>query len=559
MAGRWSAGIGMTGWIIYLGLLIFTECHVPRRCLRKNCRGDLSEESEGLREVELFRTLLNESAYPEHSRPSKNPSIPTVVKFGLELNAVIDMDEPSQVIKTQVSIILSWTDSYLTWDQDYYGVPEVRIPSSKMWMPDITLLNSADSANFMLENRLVRVKPSGETEWRAFVVLTSFCKINFSFFPYDEQTCLLRFRAWTYTIEHVIFALGSEFNADDAEEHGEWHIVNMERNITETIEDHGNFSDITVAISLSRRPQFYVMNIIVPCLIIYCLTLFSFCLPCDSGEKIGLGITILLSLTVFMLISADMMPPTSDNFPLIGQFYTSTMVLVAASVGMSVMVLNFNHRPPSARRAPAWMRRLLLHSRCSRIISLTGRQSFDMMRSSSDSNPHSGEVTYMLPPSAKTTKSSCLSEEYSATDHILTDTPSHQDDNGGIGMVRYPSSPKLGRNTATLERGEQETSLTKRTDSGGESPGSARQGRVAERDANPVGNSSALEKLLINISGDLRKLVVRKEADEEEQEIVDEWKLLAKAVDRICLIVFVLSSLILTVVLGSEMMRRNVE
>ena len=126
-------------------------------------------------------------------------------------------------------------------------------------------------------------------------------------------------------------------------------------------------------------------------------------------------------------------------------------------------------------------------------------------------------------------------------------------------MVRYPSSPKLGRNTATLERGEQETSLTKRTDPGGESPGSARQGRVAERDANPVGNSSALEKLLINISGDLRKLVVRKEADEEEQEIVDEWKLLAKAVDRICLIVFVLSSLILTVVLGSEMMRRNVE
>ena len=74
--------------------------------------------------------------------------------------------------------------------------------------------------------------------------------------------------------------------ADDAEEHGEWHIVNMERNITETIEDHGNFSDITVAISLSRRPQFYVMNIIVPCLIIYCLTLFSFCLPCDSGEKV---------------------------------------------------------------------------------------------------------------------------------------------------------------------------------------------------------------------------------------------------------------------------------
>ena len=38
----------------------------------------------------------------------------------------------------------------------------------------------------------------------------------------------------------------------------------------------------------------------------------------DSGEKISLGVTILLSLTVFQLIVAEQMPP-SEDIPVIGK------------------------------------------------------------------------------------------------------------------------------------------------------------------------------------------------------------------------------------------------
>ena len=124
-------------------------------------------------------------------------------------------------------------------------------------------------------------------------------------------------------------------------------------------------------------------------------------------------------------------------------------------------------------------------------------------------------------------------------------------------MVRYPSSPKLGR----PRNHEQETSLTnKKNDeiqTGGDSPAFGPPGKLAERVGDALGGGSALERLLTNISGNLRKLVARKEEEEDEQAIVDEWKLMAKAVDRICLIVFVGSSVILIVVLGSEMLRRN--
>ena len=41
-------------------------------------------------------------------------------------------------------------------------------------------------------------------------------------------------------------------------------------------------------------------------------------LPVESGEKISLEITVLLSLAVFMLVVSESMPPSSDNFPIIG-------------------------------------------------------------------------------------------------------------------------------------------------------------------------------------------------------------------------------------------------
>lgn len=42
---------------------------------------------------------------------------------------------------------------------------------------------------------------------------------------------------------------------------------------------------------------------------------------CISGEKVTMGITTLLSMTVFMMLVAENMPPTSDVLPLIGNYH----------------------------------------------------------------------------------------------------------------------------------------------------------------------------------------------------------------------------------------------
>ena len=48
--------------------------------------------------------------------------------------------------------------------------------------------------------------------------------------------------------------------------------------------------------------------------------LMIFLLPADSGEKVSLGVSILVAISVFLLLVAGNVPDTSDAIPIIGKF-----------------------------------------------------------------------------------------------------------------------------------------------------------------------------------------------------------------------------------------------
>lgn len=79
------------------------------------------------------------------------------------------------------------------------------------------------------------------------------------------------------------------------------------------------YIDITYEIFLRRKTLFYTVNLILPCVGISFLTVLVFYLPSDSGEKVTLSISILISLTVFFLLLVEIIPSTSLVVPLIGE------------------------------------------------------------------------------------------------------------------------------------------------------------------------------------------------------------------------------------------------
>ena len=87
-------------------------------------------------------------------------------------------------------------------------------------------------------------------------------------------------------------------------------------------------------LDLKRRSQFYVLNIILPCVMLSVLQLCVFLVPPPCGEKVSLSITVLLSFTVFLLMVSDNMPQTSISVPILGEYLFFTVFLLRVSDNM---------------------------------------------------------------------------------------------------------------------------------------------------------------------------------------------------------------------------------
>ena len=118
--------------------------------------------------------------------------------------------------------------------------------------------------------------------------------------------------------------------------------------------------DITFSITIRRKTLFYTVNLILPTVLISFLCVLVFYLPAEAGEKVTLGISILLSLVVFLLLVSKILPPTSLVLPLIAKYLLFTFIMNTLSILVTVVIINWNFRGPRTHRMPNWIRVVFL-------------------------------------------------------------------------------------------------------------------------------------------------------------------------------------------------------
>ncbi|XP_070563835.1 neuronal acetylcholine receptor subunit alpha-10-like [Ptychodera flava] len=300
--------------------------------------------------------------YSSEIRPVIDKSTVTTITLRFFVSKILEMDEKQQTLKVNSWLTLEWFDEYMRWNtSDYGGLEYFKIPSDKLWMPDIVLYDNADEKyEDYRKNQICVIYSNGFINWAAPVIFKSYCKIDVRRFPFDKQECPFKYGPWQHDGTEVeVHGIGnnSVFRSD-----GQWDLVELEvRNNVEFYPDSPGipYTDATFVVHLNRRPFFYVFNLVMPCVLISIFTMISFFLPADSGEKVSFGITVLLSLTVFLLLVAESMPPTSD-VPVIGQYTAATMIMVSFSVSMAILTLHVHHQGPNIRPIPRWVRKFVL-------------------------------------------------------------------------------------------------------------------------------------------------------------------------------------------------------
>ncbi|XP_050310115.1 acetylcholine receptor subunit alpha-like 2 isoform X2 [Anthonomus grandis grandis] len=320
----------------------------------------------------LYDDLL--SNYNRLIRPVRNHSTNILVKLGLRLSQLIELNLKDQILTTNVWLEHEWHDYKFMWDpQEYGGVTELYVPSEHIWLPDILLYNNADGEYVITTMTKAVLRYDGNIQWTPPAIFKSSCEIDVRYFPFDQQTCFMKFGSWTYgsqiDLQHINQKPGEDIVAVgiDLREYYpsvEWDIlaVPAERHEKYYPCCPEPYPDIFFNITLRRKTLFYTVNLIVPCVGISYLSVLVFYLPADSGEKIALCINILLSQTMFFLLISEIIPSTSLALPLLGKYILFTMVMVGFSVVITIIILNVHYRKPSTHKMAPWVRSFFIKS-----------------------------------------------------------------------------------------------------------------------------------------------------------------------------------------------------
>lgn len=285
------------------------------------------------------------------------------VRFGLAFVQLINVNEKNQIMKSNVWLRLVWSDYQLQWDEaDYGGIGVLRLPPDKVWKPDIVLFNNADGNYEVRYKSNVLIYPNGEVLWVPPAIYQSSCTIDVTYFPFDQQTCIMKFGSWTFNGDQVSLALYNNKNFVDLSDYwksGTWDIIEVPAYLN-VYDGQPTETDITFYIIIRRKTLFYTVNLILPTVLISFLCVLVFYLPAEAGEKVTLGISILLSLVVFLLLVSKILPPTSLVLPLIAKYLLFTFIMNTVSILVTVIIINWNFRGPRTHRMPMWIRAVFL-------------------------------------------------------------------------------------------------------------------------------------------------------------------------------------------------------
>ena len=209
-----------------------------------------------------------------------------------------------------------------------------------------------------LYETVVTISSDGTNVWYKPLLFKVTCILNFLYFPYDDQECKMIFGSWAHDVSQIDLIGVPQFtNSTEYIENDQWELMGLfsKKNTIKYTCCPIPFADYSIRVIIRRRSHSVTMNIVIPSAILSSLILLSFVLPPESGERVGLCITVLLSVTVFQQMTSQMMPPST--VPYLAQYYFATVVFTSMCLIGTTCILNIYHRPE--RRLPGWLRVLV--------------------------------------------------------------------------------------------------------------------------------------------------------------------------------------------------------
>ena len=145
----------------------------------------------------LYRDLFNDTSFYKYAPARK----PTEVLIRVQLEEIGKIDDVNEMLVTRIRCHIRWKDKRLVWDNDNNyggkdgdGISAIQVPPFFVWKPDIALINGVTELNILGSDATpVKIIDEGQLQWSPVGIFESKCHFDLEYYPFDEQTCEVKF------------------------------------------------------------------------------------------------------------------------------------------------------------------------------------------------------------------------------------------------------------------------------------------------------------------------------------------------------------------------------
>jgi hypothetical protein len=268
-------------------------------------------QSQSLTDAKTLQTDLF-TGYKKGVRPVLNQSVPLNIGINFVLSSFNSFSEVDETLSLTAGLGLNWTDASLNWNPSSYGnLYTTIIDPVEIWTPPIFLVNRVDALESIGSDTkfYTTLVYSGQVIYAPGGIMNAKCPTDISKFPFDTQTCALFIVPWGITMEHLTFTpLSDKAQLGFFTPHSDWTL----QGYSTTVINMNGYSTFKVDFTMKRHPLYFSVMILLPTLLFSLLNPLVFLLPVESGERVSLSMTILLSYAIFLTLVSNSIPKTSN-------------------------------------------------------------------------------------------------------------------------------------------------------------------------------------------------------------------------------------------------------
>ena len=264
---------------------------------------------------------------PKRAAPPNNNQ-PTPIDAVFSVERLVHFSDVDETMKVSAMFWLNWKVDTCNGNETLYEnglqrlfTPKTMTINQAVWLPGYIFTSS--SVDIFMKGQqfgsdLVATVENNDNATSSiftfYYVRRGFfeaqCSLDLSKFPFDSQTCAFTFameRSTTLVNFNDVIAMCPEQDTT------EWKF-DLCRSSTRIMKISGNnVSAVDFVVSLTRIPDFYVINLALPSICLSLLELATFVMPPEKPDRPTFAVTIVLALTVAQSDVLKDVPKTSGR------------------------------------------------------------------------------------------------------------------------------------------------------------------------------------------------------------------------------------------------------